>query len=95
MIARGESPEWGEFRTGSVGISGTEKYKAPAWQELDQIIVKEGLGISFYYYAPTTSIVVVPVGSVDFAHAAYPGVPVKFIIGYLSRIFARRPVAVG
>lgn len=28
-------------------------------------IVKEGAGISFYYYAPTTSIVVVPVGSVD------------------------------
>ena len=28
-------------------------------------IVKEGSGISFYYYAPTTSIVVVPVGSED------------------------------
>lgn len=28
-------------------------------------IVKEGAGISFYYYAPTTSIVVVPIGSVD------------------------------
>jgi len=28
-------------------------------------IVKEGAGISFYYYAPTTSIVVIPVGSVD------------------------------
>lgn len=28
-------------------------------------IVKEGAGISFYYYAPVTSIVVVPVGSVD------------------------------
>lgn len=28
-------------------------------------IVKEGAGISFSYYAPTTSIVVVPVGSVD------------------------------
>ena len=28
-------------------------------------IVKEGIGVSFYYYAPTTSIVVVPVGSVD------------------------------
>jgi len=28
-------------------------------------IVKEGAGISFYYYAPATSIVVVPVGSVD------------------------------
>jgi len=28
-------------------------------------IVKEGAGISFYYYAPTTSIVAVPVGSVD------------------------------
>lgn len=28
-------------------------------------IVKEGAGISFYYYAPSTSIVVVPVGSVD------------------------------
>ena len=28
-------------------------------------IVKEGVGISFYYFTPTTSIVVVPVGSVD------------------------------
>ena len=28
-------------------------------------IVKEGGGISFYYYAPTTSIVAVPIGSVD------------------------------
>lgn len=28
-------------------------------------IVKEGAGLSFYYYAPVTSIVVVPVGSVD------------------------------
>lgn len=28
-------------------------------------IVKEGPGLSFFYYAPTTSIVVVPVGSVD------------------------------
>jgi len=28
-------------------------------------IVKEGEGISFYYYAPTTSIVMVPVGSSD------------------------------
>lgn len=28
-------------------------------------IVKEGAGISFCYYVPTTSIVVVPVGSVD------------------------------
>jgi len=28
-------------------------------------IVKEGTGISFYYYAPTTSIVAVPVGSTD------------------------------
>lgn len=28
-------------------------------------IVKEGPGISFYYYAPTTSIVVVPLGSVE------------------------------
>lgn len=28
-------------------------------------IVKEGEGISFYYYVPTTSIVVVPVSSVD------------------------------
>jgi Membrane protease subunits, stomatin/prohibitin homologs len=28
-------------------------------------VVKEGSGISFYYYAPTTSIVVVPIGSVD------------------------------
>lgn len=28
-------------------------------------IVKEGVGLSFYYYAPTTSIVVVPVASTD------------------------------
>lgn len=28
-------------------------------------IVKQGAGISFYYYAPTTSIVAVPIGSVD------------------------------
>lgn len=28
-------------------------------------IVKEGAGISFYYYAPTTSIVVIPMGSMD------------------------------
>lgn len=28
-------------------------------------IVKEGAGISFYYYAPQTSIVVVPLGSTD------------------------------
>jgi len=28
-------------------------------------VVKEGTGISLYYFAPTTSIVVVPVGSVD------------------------------
>lgn len=28
-------------------------------------IVKEGKGISFYYFAPTTSIVVVPIASVD------------------------------
>jgi len=28
-------------------------------------IVKEGSGVSFYYFAPITSIVVVPVGSVD------------------------------
>ncbi|MDV3425890.1 MAG: SPFH domain-containing protein [Bacillota bacterium] len=28
-------------------------------------IVKEGTGISFYYYSPTTSIVVVPIGSTD------------------------------
>ncbi|OAA83968.1 SPFH domain-containing protein [Clostridium ljungdahlii] len=28
-------------------------------------IVREGAGISFYYYVPTTSIVLVPVGSVD------------------------------
>lgn len=28
-------------------------------------IIREGAGISFYYYAPSTSIVVVPVGSAD------------------------------
>lgn len=29
------------------------------------VIVSEGIGISFYYFAPNTSIVVVPVGSTD------------------------------
>lgn len=28
-------------------------------------VVREGLGLSFFYYAPTTSLVVVPVGSAD------------------------------
>ena len=28
-------------------------------------IVREGAGLSFFYYAPTTSLVLVPVGSVD------------------------------
>lgn len=28
-------------------------------------IVKEGAGISFFYYAPTTSLVAVPIGSID------------------------------
>lgn len=28
-------------------------------------VVREGMGISFYYYAPTTSVVLVPTGSVD------------------------------
>ncbi|MDO7905963.1 SPFH domain-containing protein [Paenibacillus sp. JX-17] len=28
-------------------------------------VVKEGLGLSFYYYVPTTSVVVVPVSSID------------------------------
>jgi hypothetical protein len=28
-------------------------------------IVKEGVGLSFWYYVPSTSIVVVPVGSSD------------------------------
>ncbi|WP_429374914.1 SPFH domain-containing protein [Paenibacillus sp. DS2015] len=28
-------------------------------------IVREGVGLSFYYYAPTTSVVVVPVSSID------------------------------
>lgn len=41
LIARGEFLEWGKFRTGSVGISGTEKYKAPTWQELDRIFDSE------------------------------------------------------
>lgn len=41
LIARGESLEWGKFRTGSVGISGTEKYKSPKWQELDLIFDSE------------------------------------------------------
>lgn len=29
-------------------------------------VVKEGAGLSFYYYAPATSIVVIPTGSVDY-----------------------------
>lgn len=41
LIAREESLEWGKFRTGSVGIAGTERYKAPAWQELDLIFDSE------------------------------------------------------
>jgi hypothetical protein len=28
-------------------------------------IVREGLGLSFFYYAPTTSLVAIPVGSID------------------------------
>lgn len=28
-------------------------------------VVREGIGLSFYYYAPTTSVVVVPVSSID------------------------------
>ena len=28
-------------------------------------VVKEGIGLSFYYYAPTTSVVVVPISSID------------------------------
>src|SRR5260221_2445593 len=28
-------------------------------------VVREGLGLSFFYYAPTTSLVAVPVGSAD------------------------------
>jgi len=41
LIAREESLEWGKFRTGFVGIAGTEKYKAPAWQELERIFDSE------------------------------------------------------
>ncbi|MGI6728617.1 MAG: Fic family protein [Anaerovoracaceae bacterium] len=40
-IAREESLEWGKFRTGSVGIAGTKKYKAPASQELGLIFDSE------------------------------------------------------
>lgn len=28
-------------------------------------VVQEGVGLSFHYYAPTTSVVVVPVSSID------------------------------
>src|SRR2546430_2082521 len=28
-------------------------------------VVREGLGLSFFYYAPTTSLVAIPVGSTD------------------------------
>lgn len=41
LIAREEALEWGKFRTGSVGIAGTEKYKAPDWHELDYIFDSE------------------------------------------------------
>ncbi len=41
LIVREESLGWGKFRTGSVGIAGTEKYKAPDWQELERIFDTE------------------------------------------------------
>jgi Fic family protein len=41
LIAREESLEWGVFRTGSVGIAGTEHYEAPPWQELEAIFDQE------------------------------------------------------
>ena len=41
LIAKEEALEWGKFRTGSVGIAGTEKYKAPNWQELEHIFDTE------------------------------------------------------
>jgi Fic family protein len=40
-IARDEALQWGEFRTGSVSITGTEIYQAPPWQELDAIFDRE------------------------------------------------------
>lgn len=41
IIARGEALEWGKFRSGSVGIAGTELYSAPPWQNLDDIFDNE------------------------------------------------------
>lgn len=40
-IAREEALEWGKFRTGPVGITGTKKYQAPPWEELDAIFDHE------------------------------------------------------
>src|SRR5205085_2606300 len=34
-------------------------------QYRDGKVVREGTGLSFFYYAPTTSLVAVPVGSAD------------------------------
>ena len=34
-------------------------------QHRDGQVVREGLGLSFFYYAPTTSLVAVPVASTD------------------------------
>ncbi len=41
IIARGESLEWGRFRTGRVGIAGTKNYTAPLHQELNDIFDNE------------------------------------------------------
>ena len=41
FIARQEALEWGKFRTGRVGISGTSLYQAPDFRELDNIFDTE------------------------------------------------------
>jgi len=51
LISREESLEWGKFRTGDVGIAGTEKYKAPAWDKLEYIFDSE-LPIILHNYNP-------------------------------------------
>jgi Fic family protein len=40
-IAKGEALEWGKFRTGKVEIAGTNNYKAPNFEDLDNIFETE------------------------------------------------------
>lgn len=41
IIAREEAIEWGKFRNGRVSIAGTKKYKAPEFNELNNIFDSE------------------------------------------------------